>query len=190
MCEPAHSITQFPLDEHYYPEDHHQQALKFIQKRGKRIGNYYHISKFGAGHSLALGPITSWLYFKMPQQTDYEGEWWQREFIVDGSTFNNDPMALIHAKSYHEQLCMGNIKTFRRFFEASLNRSNVPIIYADRFLEFVLNREGQDRFNQVVGRLSRRVQKLSEKRVKKIMGFTRKRDLFVPEWADDAAFWN
>ena len=202
MCEPAHSIVQ-------YPEDFDDTNLPFgdnVSKQGRisallakvgdwstKIGKFFHISKMGSGHSAAVGLGYNDLKY-LPEPRLYEGYWWVREFGLDGY-YRDNPIALEAARAYHQQVCMGSMQQFRRFLETSLKKTYRPTLYIDRFLHSVLTKEGRD---QCVRRLrlllpgrnpSYDDQNHRDKIIKTVMGYTRRRNLFIPTWSDDATFW-
>ncbi|MGW8178647.1 MAG: hypothetical protein ACWGQW_07765, partial [bacterium] len=134
----------------------------------------------------------------------YEGEWWRREFILDGWGGRADEGALEMAKAYHDASVMGNMSLFRRFLETSMVKSNHPrgaYAYVEAMLESVWTSEGVnkllEKFRRVFGPhaspalvMSRRSNEREVGRaIKIVMGFTRKRELFLPHFADDDKLW-
>jgi len=209
MCEPAHSIVQYPtnFDDSDLPfggqMDTESRVKILLGKVGTwatKIGKWFHVSKLGSGHSAALGMGYKELRY-LPQSTDYEGFWWRRDFKVDGWNKEVDIEVYEAAKHYHNLVCMGSIKTFRRFFETSLQQTNRINLYVDCFLEYVLTKKGRDAWMTKMKSIIFGTSKVStsspslnlpvnqEKLIKITMGYTRKRNLFVPEWADDHNFW-
>lgn len=212
MCEPYHSVVQ-------YPDDFNDDDLPFggqIDKETrlkaalgpafgwtKKIGKWFHFSRFGAGHSKAtMEAGRSTLY--LPKPTLYEGEWWHRTFKFDGWGNRADTVALGAAEAYHNASVMGNMSLFRRFLETSMVKTNHPrgaFAYVEVLLDHVLTSEGVNkllvRFRRVFGPNVRPVQvmnlrsheKEKEKAIKIVMGFTRKRELFLPHFADDDKLW-
>ena len=75
--------------------------------------------------------------------------------------------------------------------------SERPWIYINKFMENFLNGKGcnafWNKFKRVIGDgieiVSDQNQKLLQPAINLMMGFTRKRELLVPEWADDANIW-
>jgi hypothetical protein len=189
MCEPAHSIVQYPVDfddsdlpgQHISPEQRLSKLGKFI----KRVGRFFHLSKLGAGHTFTMSQVPAKIYEYLPPPISYEGVWWNKSFVTDGNFKHQVPEAIEAAKQYHDIVCMGNMKTFRRFFEASLRKTDHINMYIDVFINYCLTRQGKE---EVWNRLHRN-ETVNETVIKIIMGYTRKRGLFVPEWSDDDKFW-
>lgn len=208
MCEPAHSVVQYP-DEPYdgpFSDGQSQRdALTTALGKGfgwmKKIGSWLHLSKFGAGHSGAKSNMTalSWndrtrLY--LPSPTNYEGLWWERKFELDMCQASND--AFESAKEYHLRSAMGNMSIFRRFLETSMKNSRSPHLYVQALLDAVLSPAGRDKmlekFRQVFGRSATSDTVLGNSRtvergIKIVMGITRKRNLFLPHWSEDDLLW-
>lgn len=190
MCEPYHSIVQYPedFDDSHFSDIGVGNKLKLLLGHwGKKIDSWFHISKMGAGHSLATSFGVKQLGY-LPPSIDYEGEWWYKNFKLDMPLrFKNNVEAYEAAKKYHERVCIGDIQKFRRFLETSLRKSVRPKGYLTK-LPLIFNSKGQDLFyNRVLVR--KKGGKLNESIIKTIMGFTRKRNLFIPEWCDDNTFW-
>ena len=202
MCEPAHSIVQIPddFDDTDLPFGDNipkaERLKRLLKGTWKKIGKWFHISKMGSGHSEATGFGRRELQFLGNPERDYEGLWWYRTFKEDptyhyGSLIQRpvtEPEALRAAKEYHDLVCMQNIKVFRRFFETSLRKTTRAHGYIDRLLTLVLNTEGRRQLG--ANRFIRRYTNiLTESQIKTVMGYTRRRGLFIPEWADDDNFW-
>jgi len=74
MCEPAHSIVQYPtdFDDHNLPggqmdsESRLKLALGKFWNTGKRIKNWFHYSKLGAGHHSIFENGRKTLYLPKP----------------------------------------------------------------------------------------------------------------------------
>jgi len=223
MCEPAHSIIQYPdsnddEDDQSKPQPPMQDRLKMglgerIFALGRRIGNWFHFSKMGNGHSEAIAMTgRAHQMVILPTHTKYEGLWWRREFQIDGHYHgyrHEMPTAHASAKEYHEDLVYSNIKTFRRFLEDSMKKSERPYVYAELLLESVFTSQGRDmvlaKFGRVFGgtagaSLSEGYRLLTDglnkygsnvdKSIAMIMGFTRRRELYRSEWADDSKLWS
>ncbi len=212
MCEPAHSIIQYPNhdDDDNIPfggQMSMDQRLKAtlgqkVAALGKRIKNWFHFSKMGSGHtdSIQLSGRASLI---LPEHTRYEGLWWDRKFILDDIRYNGASVdaetAFDCAKLYHENVVMQNMSSFRRFLEASIRKSTYPNLYINRFVEGVLNPLGRDKFmnklRRVFGKGTHTHTVFSiysenfEPGIKVLMGFTRKRELYLPHWADDQKLW-
>ncbi|MEA1999806.1 MAG: hypothetical protein U9N61_10875 [Euryarchaeota archaeon] len=216
MCEPCHSIVQYPtdFDDTDLPggdSTDKESRLKAALGKGfgwaKRLDKWFHLSKFGAGHHKNTGSLTYRSNLYLPAPTLWEGDWWDREFRLDGYGFREGELLKEKAKAaelYHDRSVMGNMSLFRRFLETSMVKSNHlvgPYIYVEKLLEYVLTPVGGnkvlEKFRRVFGRsatparvLSRRADKREvEKGIKVIMGFTRKRELFLPHFADDDKLW-
>jgi hypothetical protein len=216
MCEPTHSIVQYPLnfDDSNLPfgdniskADRLKAALGKAVSWGKKLGDWLHFSRLGSGHDGALGMVHGRRLHHLPTDTRYEGIWWQREFQVDSPVWNHntsyDHEAFEAAKLYHQRSVMGNMSLFRRFLEQSMLQSDRASSYADLFLLYVLTSKGNTavrrKLDKVFGKSlgdygnclgSHQPLPIKEKAIKVLMGFTRKRDLFVPAWADDDLFWS
>ena len=210
MCEPAHSIVQYPErpsddDERFggnVPMDSLlKSGLGKAMSWGKKIGSWFHFSKLGSGHSEAI-ELSGQALLILPEHTRYEGLWWERRFIIDGP-YHGQPCdrdeALEVAEMYHQRSVMQNMSSFRRFFEQSVFRSDRSYGYVRHLLEDVMNADGRDAVTQRLRRVFGRSMSLrrlfgyksdkKERATKVIMGFTRQRNLFLPHWADDSQLW-
>ncbi len=213
MCEPAHSVVQYPhdFDDKDLPfggqmdkESRLKSALGKACKWTKKIGKWLHLSRFGAGHSKAtLVDGRQSLY--LPQATLYEGYWWNRKFSLDGCFKREDPLALKAAQQYHNDSVMGNMSLFRRFLETSMQKTSHPdgaSAYVQTLVTSVLTAEGGNkllaRFRRVFGGKSFRLETVMgphangvelNRAIKLVMGFTRQRRLFLPHFADDESLW-
>lgn len=212
MCEPYHSVVQYPsdFDDSDLPfggnmdkKARLQSALGKAFSWTKKIGNWFHFSRFGAGHSGAtMETARSSLY--LPTPLLYEGEWWHRQFKFDGWCKKVDPLALEAAEKYHKTSVLGNMSLFRRFLETSMVKTNHPqgaAVYVETMLEYVFTAEGAnkllEKFRRVFGRSAtfnhvmnqRSHERAVEKGIKIVMGFSRKRELFLPHFADDDSLW-
>lgn len=156
MCEPAHSILQYTSNfrddddnprsgSSYDPATVLESAVAKSKTWGKKILKWFHFSKVGHGHSEALA-FTRQSNIILPQHTSYEGFWWNRTFRIDGP-FNGDiydrEQAIECAEHYDQQTIFKNMKTFRHFLEESLNSTDRPQVYFEKFLES-LNSKGRD----------------------------------------------
>lgn len=215
MCEPAHSIVQYPAhdnddDSPFGGQMDMGQKLKAslgeqVVQWGRRIKNWFHFSKLGSGHtdSIELSGKSSLI---LPEHTRYEGLWWDRRLIIDGpyrGASVDRQAALESADQYYHSVTIGNMKLFRRFLETSINRSTRSWYYVDRFISQVLTKGGRDaviddfRRNFNGGKSLQPMQILSVfgkeetkgPATKVLMKYTRRRGLFVPEWADDPKIW-
>lgn len=211
MCEPAHSIVQYPDDfDSDLPTgkgDGKESTLKAVLGKGfdwtKKIGKWFHLSKFGAGHHENTGSLNYRSRIYMPSPILWEGLWWERKFHFDG-LIEPDPGQIQRdaAKTYHNRSVMGNMSLFRRFLEKSMIESKQGAYsYVEALLEHVFTAEGVnkllEKFRRVFGRsatparlMSQRSTKQEvEKGIKVVMGFTRRRGLFLPHFADDDSLW-
>lgn len=213
MCEPAHSVVQYsshfddsdlPFGDYMDKESRLQAALGKAYKWAKKVKGYFHLSRFGAGHSKATMEHSGNTFY-LPKATLYEGFWWDREFKLDGWWNETPPIEATEAATeYHESSVMKNMSLFRRFLEESMRRTKHgggAWVYVDRLLNSVLTSTGAnkvlEKFRRVFGRnvIPSRVMGLREskqnveKGIKIVMGFTRKRELFLPHFADDDSLW-
>lgn len=133
MCEPTHSIVQFPdEDDGGNPTEPRIDALPTLaQKEGwwtwakKKIGRFFHLSKLGNGHSETLTLITPLTHSFLPIDTKYEALWWDRTVHLDG-TFHgpdfNQSFALECATDYANRVSIGNLTLLRQFIEGSMKK--------------------------------------------------------------------
>jgi len=187
MCEPNHSIVQFSEDD----RPRFSQIMGKIVNAGRRIKNWFHVCKMGAGHSGTLA-IHGCREFLLGNFNLYEVAWWQRTTHGDGPI--KGVGSLEEAAAYADKVSVGSLSIFRRFFEQSVLKSDHPGSYMDRFY-YMLNKKGQQDY---VGKL--KVSGLSlwdrsfsqsqlQSAVNAALGLTRKRKFLVPEWADNDALW-
>ena len=204
MCEPSHSITQYPDDDQGGGQGptitRLQMGLKKVGKALKKIGKFFHLSRMGTGHSESA----EWAFTNkivLPKATLYEGYWWDRRFSIDGAfRFHS---SLIHdafnsAKEYHERVVFQNIQSFRRFLEDSLRATDRVQAYTDRLRLFVFNESGKRELDSrlrlagVTPNISSRTMSAQTKEhlINAVMGITRKRKWFKSHFADDDQLWN
>lgn len=211
MCEPNHSIVQFPNEDDWgTPTESRLGAAVDNGVLGwcKKIGRWLHLSKMGKGHSEALGITPSWSSTStLPDATFYEVEWWIRKVNLDGSfrtsMLSHTPEywdsrrqiqqdAKDAAVKYAQAVSIGNLTTLRRFLETSIKKSSYASKYFQCF-ELMLTANGRDlfakRFNDLRKSLGHVRDKNLDKYIKMTLGFTRKRHLLVPEWSDDSRLW-
>lgn len=218
MCEPAHSIVQYPINDDYGGDDNLpfggqmdretrlKAALGKAMDWGKKVLRWFHFSKLGSGHAGA-GPVHGRQIFYLPNETRYEGKWWERRVDPDGSYYGHpmDKEEALHAADlYCRDVVLGSMSKFRRFLETSIKKSSGwGYRYAEQFLEYVLTSAGRDavlaKFRNIFGvREACSVTRLfngsegnpaKQKAIDCLMGFTRKRNLFVPLWADEPSLW-
>jgi hypothetical protein len=199
MCEPMHSIVQFPdrddddnptKIDHITPPPGSDPSI--WEKLKKKISEWYHFSCMGSGHSEAL-QVTAKARVRLPQDSKYEAAWWERKVTLDGYYYGIDfqkPYALQAATDYANKVSIGNLTLFRQFLEWSLRKSDRPNVYKEAF-GLMLNPKGRDEFRKKMRMYigTQICQENLESAIKVLLGFTRKRDLLVPEWADDTKLW-
>lgn len=218
MCEPNHSIVQ-------YPEDRGDSGptMPFLEPSigrrvleiGRRIWKWLHFSKLGSGHSESVRSLGSFFSNNLtPEETRYEARWWDRTIKLDGS-YNGEAydkeLASAAALEYAKAVSIGSLTALRNFLEVSLRKSIRPFGYLDYFLDDFLNAKGRDlavsKLTRLLGRNYR--EKLGYRRsilstldiksgeqagpveiaIKVMLGFTRKRELLNAAWADDSLLW-
>jgi len=197
MCEPSHSIVQYPSqDDGGSPTAPLMDAIEKCQPEGwfarlkKRIGGWFHFSKMGYGHSEAL-LLTPESRRRLPTENRYEAWWWVRKVALDGQFFGPDYEkvdALECATAYAHKVSVGNLTLWRQFIESSMRLSKRPHSYETAFVDLMLTAKGRDAFKAKSVRVNKSRWNL-ETAIKLILGFSRKRELLVPEWADDTKLW-
>lgn len=222
MCEPKHSIVQYPDDDN---DDQSTGTPTSVRIAGwgewlRKIGQWLHLSKMGKGHSEAIKTTSLEAELFIPTPTYYEVEWWQRKLSLDGSfrsefkrvghnALENVPgiyalreeitrkrrmqqEAMGAAQQYANAVSIGNMTTFRRFITTSLQKTEMPTKYVLHF-ELMLNHNGRDRLKRRLKEFTMRYGRISKTNInqmtKLLLGFTRKRELLIPEWADDKGLW-
>jgi hypothetical protein len=219
MCEPCHSIIQysdFDDDERSSGVPTEQRLSNNLGTWLRKIGRWLHLSKMGSGHSEAIQKTSLQNELFLPTPTFYEVNWWERKMHIDGvfrSSFSrlwqntsNERYALIDAlreeskeaaQQYANAVSIGNLTTLRRFLKSSIQKSTMPIKYLLHF-ELMLNSQGRDLLNRKArsfgfyrktGHNVGNAEVSVEQMIKLLMGFTRKRELLRPEWADDGRLW-
>ncbi len=194
MCEPMHSIVQFPSqDDDGNPTETRVDALVSKDKEGwldygkRKFREWFHLSKMGLGHSETIGAISLFARRLLPLDTKYEVAWWERKTRLDGMFYGGHQSlkedALKSADDYARVVSIGNMTLLRQFLETSIKRSQRPQGYVDRFF-MMLVPLGKDLLNKRL-----KLAASWPQTIKVLMGFTRKRNLLVPEWADDAKIW-
>lgn len=197
MCEPTHSIVQYPdQDSGGNPTDSIIKAIPIETKDGgvwqwlrKKIGSWFHFSKLGNGHSEAIGKLTPFARRLLPDDTKYEALWWNRTVKLDGRFYGEEfdkDAALQATQTYAEGVSIGSLTSLRRFLEVSMLKSERAYRYVEAFVQ-MLNKKGADAFNKLLKRYCFNV--VDHRVIKFVLGFTRKRELLVPEWADDTKLW-
>ena len=222
MCEPCHSIIQYPDgdDDDRSTGTPVEQRISGWGEWFRRIGQWLHLSKMGKGHSEAIKTTSFEAELYLPTPTYYEVNWWERKIHLDGSfrasfkrlgcnALNNYPgtsyaqeialkqrrqeEAMVAARQYANAVSIGNMTTFRRFLTTSLQKT---VDYHQKYVlhfELMLNRNGRDllhkRLKEFTMRCGRIRKTNADKVTKLLLGFTRKRELLIPEWADDKGLW-
>ena len=234
MCEPMHSIVQFPTEPPEPPSrggmatdvnltvqqqpvkarpwnwpsgpqlcQKIEEALKWgegkIGDMLKKIGDFFHLSKLGTGHSGSIHYIhkeTMWL----PDDTRYEAAWWNRTVKLDGEFHGKEEkrgLALASASEYAKLSSIGSLSTLRKFLEMSMKKTEYIGMYIMKFIDGLI--VGRHR-NEVVNKVKMicdfrswcRINVPAEKLdslIRALLGFTRKRNYLAPEWADDSVLW-
>lgn len=187
-------------------------AVKWV----KKIGSRWHLSKMGEGHTGAVGSLDGIRdTFLLPERTLWEAAWWNRTLKKDGRTAflpHQEPIAYAEAKKYADIVSIGSLHSLRQFLENSIRNSQRPSSYVWMIRQQLLNQKGRKSYEhkliQAFGKtgadslFDRAYALLDDKPVsyktrneyldrlvKIVLGFTRKRDMLVPEWSDDLSLW-
>lgn len=183
----------------------------------KKVKNWLHISKLGRGHSETVEArkvsVASYHYDMV--FTLFEAEWWHRKVKLDhgGRMYFTPPQRearLAAATQYAENMSIGDLGRLRTFLEVSMQNSDRPYLYAEQFRRAFLTFEGRVKFEKEATTIFKKSldnifcditvpkgkKAPTEKGrvaldsfIKFMLGFTRKRKLIVPEWADDEKLW-
>lgn len=240
MCEPFHSITQFPAisqEEGRFtsPGDNlsvllsqtlqapiitHGLALRDnavinvksdpFSNLGVEIDEFVNFSRLGLGHSesMEVAGLSRRKVPQLPDDTRYEVAWWERRVRIDGH-FKGGPkwveqQAFKSAEKYAQLSSIGNLSIFRRFLEQTVRKTTASrrACYFMRVLESLLTVEGRQqlyyKLQQAMGgqkgvdaiwSMEKLDADMFDRCVSAMLGFTRKRHLLVPEWADDDSLW-
>jgi hypothetical protein len=173
MCEPSHSIVQYPafdpetqdpikdlvktavataqsLEIADAPTPEKADAIKssLILPQGVVIDRFINYSRLGSGHSEAIGKLSPRIRCRLPEDVKYEAHWWERSVKLDGRKpgWVNDygpEESLSSATVYANRSSIGDMKIFRRFFENSLRHTDRPSSYVEPFLQMI-NGKGRD----------------------------------------------
>lgn len=189
------------------------RLLEGLGKWSKKIKGWMHLSMMGSGHSETLGARTQNQMYRYDNIFWlYEAHWWNRSVKKDGiiGNYYSRPEATSYqldaATSYANNVSIGGLHQLRNFLEQSLLKTDRAYGYVNQFRNGFLNEKGRHKFDlncekvlkvkpyYLMNSLStagdKRKQNLSiDSIIKFIIGFTRKRDLIVPEWADDTSLW-
>ncbi len=170
MCEPSHSIVQYPVSDPETqepirdlvktavataqnleiaeaPTPEKAEAIKssLILPQGVVIDRFINYSRLGSGHSEAIGKLSPRIRCRLPEDVKYEAHWWERSVKLDGRKprWVNDygpEDSLNSATVYANRSSIGDMKIFRRFFENSLKHTDRPANYVDPFLSMINNK--------------------------------------------------
>ena len=182
----------------------------------KRLGSWFHWCRVGSGHSESM-ELHYGRELRIPEMIKYEAKWWEKDvFFVDGivpSTYKGLELeAFGLAEHYSKEVATKNMSVLRRFIENSMKKSETPFAYAEKLLSMMTPSgaaSARVKLRRVFGLGQQTPSSLArwshdnsntfdlfkvrnpglEKAVSCLMGFTRKRDLFLPEWADDQSLW-
>jgi hypothetical protein len=172
----------------------------------------------GNGHSEAVAKTRFQTELFIPTPTLYEVNWWERKMHIDGAfrggfnrigrnamtqhgEWSNEHKevremlrkeAFEAAHHYANAVSIGNMTVFRRFLATSLQKSDRPTSYIEPFT-MMLNQDGRSALAQKLVAFTLRCGRISKANVnhatKLLLWFTRKRELLIPEWADDKRLW-
>ena len=155
--------------------------------------------ELGLGHSETIGALTVPARNMLPRDSKYEAQWWNRKVTRDGRYYGHEfdqASALEAATVYANKVSIGNLTTLRQFLETSMVKTRWVFNYINQFQD-ILNGVGRDKYNKGLKDLfgfslasCRGMDKLPTQQITRfVLGFTRKRDLLVPEWSDDNTLW-
>jgi hypothetical protein len=212
MCEPTHSVVQYPaFTEAGDPvESYLQAAFMRSLSRGRRVGEMMHYSMAGFGHSECISKIPA-ADAMLPEPTRYEGLWWKREFKIDGpfnGPFKDEASmkeAFAAAEKYSKLLSYGDVYTLQQFVRDAIQNSSNPQRYVDIVLQDVLRggfravaydtiREAlqgdtpNSRYAVTPG-LRESNKKVFDKLQTTVTGILSRRENFNEIWADDDSLW-
>lgn len=181
-----------------------------LSQWSKKLGRWLHVSRLGFGHSetvgrLVGGNVIGWHYEE--GKTLYEANWATRDVKVDGRLhvphYDRD-IAIQRATEYANMVSIGNLTTLRNFLEVSLRETDRPWYYMRMMHEYMLTSKGKRAMEHDLRQKFslksfdfdsfRSLQELqnatSRKSLTKLMlGYTRRRKLLIPAWADDGQLW-
>lgn len=217
MCEPNHSIIQYPTQDsdsgdnlkplldvipvNAYREPDgispfNNQPSGWCLSLRSEIDSFIHFSLGGKGHSEAMAEMPAKLRRRLPDDTKYEAQWWERKVIIDGRFYGPkwaEKDAFLAAEKYAKKVSIGNIHLLRQFLDRSMRMTEKHFGYIVQFME-MLNKKGQNyavnQFKRLCG-----IQQFShyevlpshnlEIAIKVMLGITRKRDLLMDVWTND-----
>lgn len=213
MCEPYHSIVQFPDqdDDGGQTETRLQFGLGKLYDIGKKISSWFHFSRMGMGHSESITDVMGRdplsigrSQLQLPPMTRYEAAWWKREVHRDGTYRGHEfdaNFALEAAEAYAKKVSIGDLRMLRRFLETTLQKTDRISMYVQSFFE-MLNPTGRDLLAKDLndmfgttrwgaynlgGKAGRFNNATSEERaslIRLVMGYTRRKKLLIPVWTD------
>jgi len=204
MCEPHHSIVQFPPqdDDNPYsdlPGGRLGMVLGKVARVGKKVRGWFHLSRMGAGHSEATQQIFGRV--DLPGFNSLEVAWWKRQTRFDFPSINRSDEAWSAAREYAERTSIGHIQTLRRFLEESITHSDRPWSYWEQMRQMLMPAgisQLEEKTRRVIGdkicrpssfaRISLSP-KLQRQLANCIVGLTRQRNLLTPVWADENRLW-
>lgn len=205
MCQPNHSIVQFEPPNDNDDNDTHGSGSGegrlgiVLGKAGqwlRKIGKCFHLSRMGEGHTGAQGHLNGLREtFFLPTPTLYEAQWWNRKIAFDGwyYGYSDREEVLGYATAYANAVSIGSLHALRTFLEASIKRTEYPEMYVGAFRN-MLNARGKTEFEKKINcsYINNRdiVPGKVESLIRLCLGMTRKRNLLVPEWADDGKLWS
>ena len=171
MCEPYHSIVQYPEDGgppsredqdrgNDSPTGSHGMSVR--ERLGKWLGNasarirqikgWFHLDKIGGGHSAAVAverrPAFVGSPLIIPGYTAYENAWWDRSVHLDGR-YGGWPHerteAMMCAEQFAKELVNGSLPNLRHFLELSLQKTAAERRggYVDAIYERLLSPKGR-----------------------------------------------
>lgn len=180
MCEPAHSIIQFPTEipssmVDYKPrieravQGSFELQLQYAQPKEKRaileipqgivIGPFINYSRLGSGHSECLAQLKSKIREYIPEEMKYEALWWERRVKID-TIFDPEWLkefvieeSISAATEYARRSSIGDLKILRRFLEVSLQTSDRPSTYSYQFVLNLLSKRGRAKLNEALQKL-------------------------------------
>ena len=186
------------------------RLVEGLGKWAKKVKGWMHLSMMGSGHSETIEARTQNQMYRYDNIFWlYEAHWWNRNVVRDGilnSAFHRRVAAsdyqLDAATNYAKTVSIGSLSQLRNFLEQSLIKTDRTYPYLDQFRKGFLNDKGRQQFDSNCQKVfkssySNLIASLRNKKsshsidsvIKFVVGFTRKRNLIVPEWADDTSLW-
>lgn len=162
MCEPTHSIVQYPTVVEGEPIGHLVQAAierpetkGLLLPTGSLIYGYLNYSSLGFGHSEAVGRLPYHVRSRLPEDMKYEAKWWDRTVRRDwgwDAPGYIDPNSYESAETYAQRSSIGSLPILRRFLEQTLMKTFRPSSYVSPFLE-ILNDNGQSALRESISKI-------------------------------------